>query len=74
MEIFIAIIVAVIAICGAAYSMSAKGQAAQARYCTKHVITGSIAGGDVRTWVHGNHRTQGNQCDGPEHRRASAWW
>ena len=73
MLVIIAIIVAVIAIAGAAYAMSDKGKAAEARYCTKHVITHGI-GPDKLAWVHGVHRTPGNQCDGPEHRRSPNWW
>lgn len=46
------------------------------RYCTKHVITKSMipGGPDHLSWVYGPHRTPGNQCDGPEHRRKSGWW
>jgi hypothetical protein len=54
----------------------AARKAEAARYCTKHVITSSmITGGpDHMSWVYGGHRTRGNDCDGPEHRRASGWW
>jgi hypothetical protein len=54
----------------------AARKAKAARYCTKHVITSSpVPGGpDHLSWVYGSHRTQGNACDGPEHRRTSGWW
>jgi hypothetical protein len=51
--------------------------AKQARYCTKHQIAKPIPGGPEHlVWVYGPHRTTGNQCDGPEHRRAAlgGWW
>jgi hypothetical protein len=45
------------------------------RYCTKHVIVQLGPGGpDQVRWVYGPHRTRGNDCDGPEHRRSSWWW
>jgi hypothetical protein len=39
--------------------------------CTKHVIVKSMipGGPDRLTWVYGPHRTPGNACDGPQHRR-----
>jgi hypothetical protein len=54
----------------------AARKAEAARYCTKHVITSSpLPGGpDHMSWVYGGHRTRGNACDGPEHRRTSSWW
>ena len=40
------------------------------RYCTKHRVGVSPWGGPDRMyWVYGTHRTPGNACDGPEHRR-----
>lgn len=51
-------------------------RAARARYCTKHAIQKPmIPGGPERmVWVNGTHRTPGNGCDGPEHRRVTSWW
>jgi hypothetical protein len=51
-------------------------QASREQYCTKHTIVSSrIPGGPDRlVWVYGPHRTRGNDCDGPEHRRSSGWW
>jgi hypothetical protein len=74
---FIAVIGIVISLLGFAASMSPAGRAKQAeRYCTKHAIRRPfIPGGPERlVWVYGPHRTQGNACDGPEHRRVTAYW
>ena len=51
-------------------------RAARSVYCTKHQIRKSMVPGgpDRMVWVYGPHRTQGNQCDGTEHRRVTAWW
>jgi hypothetical protein len=53
----------------------AARKAEAAKYCTKHVTVSSpLPGGpDHTSWVYGGHRTKGNACDGPEHRRVSSW-
>jgi hypothetical protein len=52
-----------------AQAARARKRQAERQYCTKHVLQ-SFAGGPERlSWVYGQHRTRGNQCDGPEHRR-----
>lgn len=70
------VIMAVILIIGVARAQTPAGKAKAVRYCTKHVIRKSmIPGGPERlVWVYGSHRTQGNACDGPEHRRVTGWW
>lgn len=60
-----------------AYVNTPKRQAVIARQCTKHMITRPIPGGPEHlVWVYGPHRTKGNKCDGPEHKRAmlGGWW
>jgi hypothetical protein len=76
MIIAIRVGVVLLAILIGIYQNTAKGKANAAHYCTKHVIRKSMApGGPERlVWVYGPHRTQGNQCDGPEHKRVSGWW
>jgi hypothetical protein len=61
---------------GFAHSRSPAGKAKAARYCTKHqIVKPWIAGGPERlTWKYGDHRTPGNECDGPEHERVTPWW
>lgn len=56
-------------------SFTHKGQERQRRQCTKHVITtGAFGGPDKLEWVYGPHKTPGNECDGTEHARKTAWW
>ena len=70
------IIVIIGTIIALAHGQSSAGKAKQACYCTKHVIKKSMipGGPDQRVWVYGPHRTQGNACDGPEHKRVTGWW
>jgi hypothetical protein len=50
--------------------IAAAADARRARYCTKHVLGQPIPGGPERlVWVLQPHRTAGNACDGPLHRR-----
>jgi hypothetical protein len=50
-------------------------KALDARFCTKHLIVQNrLNGPDHLKWDYSRkHRTPGNQCDGPEHRRIPAW-
>jgi hypothetical protein len=55
------------------YQPQKARSARAARYCTKHMIVTTPLGGPERLiWVLGQHRTRGNACDGPEHRRQLA--
>lgn len=69
------IIVVVMLFIAGARNNTPAGKAKAARYCRKHMILRSrIPGGpDHLTWVYGPHRTPGNTCDGPEHRRGTGW-
>lgn len=53
-----------------------RDQGKHGQVCTKHVIRKSaIPGGPERlVWVYGVHRTQGNACDGAEHKRVGGIW
>ena len=70
------IIFIIIFIIALAHAQSPAGKAKQARYCTKHHIKKSMVPGgpDQMVWVYGAHRTPGNACDGPEHKRVTGWW
>lgn len=50
-------------------------EAERERFCTKHVIRKPVIPGGPETvvWLYGTHRTQGNRCDGPVHRRVPGW-
>jgi len=51
-----------------------SARADKARYCTKHILVQTRLNGPWhKQWIYQTHRTPGNQCDGPEHRRSYAW-
>jgi hypothetical protein len=69
----VVITIIVVVFIGLVQNSNPDVQAKQRRTCTKHVIRTSSWGPDRMVWQYGPHRTPGNQCDGPEHKRVGIW-